>query len=170
MTTIARKIQFETSSQMLDAITFLSAAQKDILDLFNQYGKFQTNKKAVAKQICDALAIHIQLEEEIFHPALKKAVKENGAVSAVIMEHSILKYLMAEIESLDEDSTVYDIKINVLGGHVKDYFMGKQIRLFPKVVTSKKLDLWVMGSELAWRKQELENSHKFSSSNRTYAG
>jgi len=169
MTNIARKIQFEASSQMLDAITFLSAAQKEILDLFNQYGKFHANKKVVAKKICDALTIHMQIEEEIFHPALKKAVDENSAVSAVVMEHSILKYLIAEIESLDEDSTIYDIKFNVLGGHVKDYFMGKQIKLFPKVVTSKKLDLWVVGSELAWRKQELENSNKFSCVNQIYA-
>ena len=155
MTTIARKIQTETSSRVLDAISFISNYQRNILDLFNQYDK-STAKKAITRKICNALMISIQIEEEIFYPDIKKVVKENGHLSAAIMAHSILKYLIAEIESLDEDSSVYDIKVSVLGEHVKELFMAKQTKLFPKIIALKKLDLWAIGAQLAWRKQELE--------------
>jgi len=153
MTNIVRKIQFETSTQVLDAISFLSAMQGKILELFNQYGK-SADKKAITTKICKALTTNMQIEEEIFYPAIKKAVKENGIISAAIMEHSILKYLIAEIEDLDEDSSVYDIKVSVLGEQVKAHFMTDQTKLFPKVSASKKTDLWAVGAQLAWRIQE----------------
>ena len=156
MTNIARQIQFETSSQVLDATTFLSASQQAILELFNQYDAADVRKQIIATKICSALMINMQIEEEIFHPAVKRTVKENGCLSAIAMEHSILKYLITEIESLDEDSSVYDIKVNVLNEHVKDHFAAKQTKLFPKVNACKKLDVWILGAQLAARKEELE--------------
>ncbi|MET0357551.1 MAG: hemerythrin domain-containing protein [Cellvibrio sp.] len=166
MTKIAREIQLETSSQVLDAITFLSGVQRDILDLFNHYAGSHAGpsaeKYAIAKNICNLLMANMQAEEEIFHPAVKRAVKESSGVSAAVMEHSILKYLIAEIASLDVDSSVYDIKVNVLGEQVKEHFAREQIKLFPKVLASKKLDLWVLGGQLAQRMQELK-LHSFSS-------
>ena len=167
MTTIARKIQTETSSRVLDAISFISNYQRNILDLFNQYDK-STAKKAITRKICNALMISMQIEEEIFYPDIRKVVKENGHLSAAIMGHSILKYLIAEIESLDEDSSVYDIKVSVLGEHVKELFMAKQTKLFPKIIALKKLDLWAIGAQLAWRKQELETLNNSAEMSRSY--
>lgn len=169
MTTIVRKMLAENSRHVPDAISFLGDCQREILDLFNEYGKFAT-KKVVTRKICNALMVNMQIEEEIFYPDIRKLLTENGSLSAAIMEHSILKYLIAEIESLDEDSSVYDIKINVLGERVKELFMAKQTKLFPKLIALKKLDLWSIGSQLAWRKQELEASCDLSKSNRPYAG
>lgn len=170
MTNIVREIRFETSSRVLDAISFLTLVQRDILDLFNQYGKSAGQRKLIAKKICNTLMISMQIEEEIFYPAVKKVVKESGSVSAAIMAHSILKYLISEIEELDEDSTVFDIKINVLGEHVKEHFMAEQLKLFPRIIASKKLDLWILGSNLAQRKNELESFTKLSSTSGAYAG
>ncbi|RYY75264.1 MAG: hemerythrin domain-containing protein [Gammaproteobacteria bacterium] len=162
MTTIARKIRIETSSQLLDAISFLSSVQRDILDLFNQFGKSSSQKQLLARKICTALMIAMQVEEEGFYPVVKKAIKENGNISAAIMKHSIMKYLISEIESLDEDSTIFDIKVSVLGEHVKEHFMAEQLKLFPKIVASQKVDLWTIGSNLASRKTELESSSNLS--------
>ena len=161
MTNIVRKIQFETSTQVQDAITFMSACQAEILDLFDLYDQ-SSEKKVVATQICRSIMVAISIEEEIFHPAVKKAVKEYGSLSAAIMEHSILKYLVSEIEGLDEDSSIYDIKIHVLGEHVKDNFMSKQIKIFPKIAAANKIDLWAIGMQLALGKQELAAAHGYA--------
>lgn len=161
MTKIAREIQFETANRVLDAVEFLTIAQRDILELFNQYlasqhSESSAEKYSIAKKICSALTVNMQVEEEILHPAVKKAVKENGGISAAAMEHSILKYLIAEVASLDPDSSVYDIKIKVLGEQVKEHFTKDQMKLFPKVLASKKIDTWVLGSQLAKRSHELK--------------
>lgn len=169
MTTIVRKLQTETSSRVLDAIHFISNSQRNILDLFNQYEN-SASKKAITRKICNALMVTMQIEEEIFYPDIRKVLKEKGGLSAAIMEHSILKYLIAEIESLDEDSSVYDIKVNVLGERVKELFMTKQTKLFPKIIALKNMDLWGIGSQLAWRKRELENLSNSSAADRSYAG
>jgi hypothetical protein len=160
MTNIVRKIQFETSTQVLDAISFLGAMQEKILALFNQYGQ-SAKKKLITAEICSALKTNMQIEEEIFYPAIKKVIKENGSISAAIMEHSILKYLIAEIEDLDEDSSVYDIKVSVLSEQVKAHFLADQTKLFPKVTVSKKIDLWAVGAQLAWRAHEIKNPNAF---------
>ena len=168
MTHIVKKIHLETSSPVWDAVSFLSAAQRDVLDLFNQYDQ-SSSKKAVARKICNALMIIMQIEEEIFHPAVKKVVKDNGSISAAIMEHSILKYLISEIEGLDEDSSVFGIKMSVLAEHVKEHFMAEQLKLFPKVIASKKIDLWMVGTQLANRKRELETHKKINATVKSYA-
>jgi hypothetical protein len=160
MTNIAREILFETSSQVFDATTLLSGSQKETIDLFNAYDRAGSvsEKQKVANHICKLLRANIQLEEEIFYPAVKKAFKEKGVMSAVIMENSILKYLVSEIEELEADSTVFDIKIRVLGEHVKSQIIEKQTKLFPKVNSCGKLDVWELGSKLIKRKDELLNA------------
>ena len=73
------------------------------------------------------------------------------------MSHARLKYLIAEIEHIDADSEIYDVKIKVLGEHLKEYVKEKQTKLFPKANASGKIDLWRLGAQLALRKEELKN-------------
>jgi len=157
MTNIAREILFESSLQVLDATALLSASQKETIDLFGDYDRARsvTEKQNIADQICQTLSIDIQLEEEIFYPAVKNVLKEKGIISAAIMENSILKYLIAEIEELDADSTVFDIKVRVLGEHVRNQIIEKQTKLFPKANSQSKLDVWTLGAEMVSRKQEI---------------
>jgi hypothetical protein len=157
MTNVAREMLFDTS--MLDAITFLSSGDQEIVNLFAKYERVQsiTEKQNIVGMICKTSMINMQIEEEIFHPVLKIALKEKGIVSAVTMTHARLKYLISEIEHIDADSEIYDIKIKVLGEHVKEYVKEKQTKLFPKANTSGKIDLWRLGAQLALRKEELKN-------------
>ena len=78
---------------------------------------------------------------------MKIALKEKGVVSSATMNHAILKYLIIEIESIDADSDIYDIKIRVLGEHVKQHIKEKQSKLFPKAHASGKIDLWMLGAK-----------------------
>ncbi len=157
MTNSAREILFETSPQILDAIAFLSSGDQAVVNLFAKYERTQSivEKQNVAEKICKTLMINMQIEEEIFHPAVKIALKEKGVVSAATMSHAVLKYLILEIESLDADSDIYDIKIRVLGEHVKQHVKEKQSKLFPKAHVSGKIDLWRLGAQVALRKEEL---------------
>lgn len=157
MTNIAREMLFETSSQVLDATAFLSIGYKELINVFDEYERAKSipEKQQMVEQISSTLMINMQIEEEIFHPAVKLVLKEKGVISAVIMNHSILKYLVSEIKSIDADSDIYDVKVRVLGEHVKQYFREKESRLFPKAHASGKIDLWALGAELASRKQIL---------------
>lgn len=159
MTNIAREIQFETSSEIVDAITFLDQAYGELLDIFAEYNPAQAvwQKQALTEKVSRNLSNIMQLEEEILYPAIKRAFKDGGLMSLVAMSHShsLLRYLLREISSLDADSAIYDIKINVLGDHVKHYVKEQKNRFFAKMNASLKIDVWSLGVQLAQRKQQL---------------
>ncbi len=161
MTNVAREMLFEASLRMVDATTFLSAGDQEIVNLFAKCERVQslTEKQQIVEMICTILTINMQIEEEIFHPVLKLALKEKGIVSAATMSHACLKYLISEIENIDADSEIYDIKIRVLGEHVKEYVKEKRTKLFSKANASGKIDVWRLGEQLAMRKEELRNMH-----------
>jgi len=160
MTNIAKEILLDGCIPIFDATDFLSQRHRELLELFDDYNRARSldDKSQIAKAICKAITINLHLEDDIFYPEIKRVLKEKGWVSAITMEHSIIKYLISEIENLDADSAIYDIKIRVLGEHVKYLIREKQAKLFPKVNTSNKLDLWRLGSQLAARQHFLVNA------------
>ncbi len=78
--------QFKTRSKQAargqDAIKLLKTDHDDVADLFGQYEKVKNrdeSKKAdLIDQICTALSSHAQIEEEIFYPAARNALEEDG--------------------------------------------------------------------------------------------
>ncbi|GGY69609.1 hypothetical protein GCM10011613_12440 [Cellvibrio zantedeschiae] len=160
MTNIAREILFDRSIPVFDAIDFLTQGHQEIINYFDNYNRAKSlsEKQQIAKKICKALTINLHLEDDIFYQEVKRTLMEKGWLSAITMEHSVVKYLLSEIEGLDADSAVYDIKIKVLGEHVKYLIKEKQTKLFPKVNRSNKIDRWKLGAQLAARQSFLENA------------
>ena len=57
-----------------NAVALLKADHVKVLGLFKQFESSNSSdqKKDLVSDICDELAIHTQLEEEIFYPAVRK--------------------------------------------------------------------------------------------------
>lgn len=157
MPNIAREMLYDPSCQVLDASSFLNAEYQVLSTLFGSYERTHDPiaKQQTAERICRLLTINMQMEEDVFYPTVKRTFKEKGMVSAAIMNHTVLKYLIAEIAGLDCDSPIYDIKIRVLSENVKHCNKEKQSKIFSKVNTSGKIDVWKLGEQLALRKAEL---------------
>jgi len=67
-----------SSPKSIDATKLLKADHKEVSELFEKFesGRLTPAKKeALAKQICTALTVHAQIEEEIFYPAAREAAK-----------------------------------------------------------------------------------------------
>lgn len=164
MTNIAREFLFDKSIPVVDAIDFLTERNQELVSLFDEYSgaKFLAEKQFIAQNIIKTITINLHLEDDIFYQEVKRNLMDKGWTSAITMEHSIIKYLLSEIETLDMDSAVYDIKIKVLGEHIRYLAKEKQTRFLPKVRSSNKIDRWRLGAQLAARQSFLENafSHK----------
>lgn len=156
----ARKTETETKAKPQEATTLLRADHKLVEDLFNQFeaARSATKKKALAAQICQELTIHAQIEEEIFYPKVKAALKDKELIPEATVEHASLKDLIEQIEDNDEEGEMFDAKVKVLGEYVKHHVKEEQNELFPKVKESK-LDLLALGEELAQRKEELSANY-----------
>ena len=113
-----------------------------------------SNKKALVAEICTALGLHAQIEEEIFYPAVKAALKDKLLVPEATVEHATVKDLLAQIEGVEPDGEMYDAKVKVLSEYVKHHVKEEQNEMFPKVRATS-LDLAELGARMASRKEEL---------------
>jgi hemerythrin superfamily protein len=119
-----------------DATAMLRADHKLVAGLFAEYEKSRspTRKTALVAQICAALKAHAQLEEEIFYPAVKRALRDRELVPEAIIEHATLRSLIREVEGIAPDGEMYEAKIKVLSEYVKHNSRKSRTRCFPKRV------------------------------------
>lgn len=145
------------ADKTLEATRLLRADHKLVNELFEQFESTRSaaKKQALASEICKELTIHAQIEEEIFYPAVKKALKDKTLIPEATVEHETLKYLIAQIQSEAPNGEVYDAKVKVLAEYVKHHVKEEQNEIFPMVKESK-LDLVELGAQLARRKEELK--------------
>lgn len=139
-----------------DAIALLKADHKAVDALFADYAKTRTasRKKALVQQICIALTVHAQVEEEIFYPAVKAALKDRKLVPEAVVEQATMKALMGQLEGVEPDGEMYDAKVMVLAEYVKHHVKEEHGELFPKAKATR-LDMVALGAQLASRKAEL---------------
>jgi hemerythrin-like domain-containing protein len=139
-----------------DAIALLKADHEAVSQLFAEYEKTRSvpNKKALVAEICTALSVHAQIEEEVFYPAVKAALKDKQLVPEATVEHAGVKDLIAQLEGVEPDGEMYDAKVKVLSEYVKHHVKEDQNEMFPKVKSSS-LDIVELGERMAARKDEL---------------
>lgn len=139
-----------------DAIALLKADHEAVSQLFAEYEKTRSvpNKKALVTEICTALSVHAQIEEEIFYPAVKTALKDKLLVPEATVEHTGVKDLIAQLEGVEPDGEMYDAKVKVLSEYVKHHVKEEQNEMFPKAKASS-LDMVELGALMAARKDEL---------------
>jgi hemerythrin superfamily protein len=67
---------------MPTATQMLRQDHRKVEALFNKFeqGKTIDAKKAVAKQAMNELEVHAQVEEDVFYPAVKKAIESSELV------------------------------------------------------------------------------------------
>lgn len=139
-----------------DATALLRADHKLVSDLFAEYEKTRSpvRKMALVTKICTELSVHAQVEEEIFYPAVKAALKDKELVPEAIIEQATMKALISQVEGVTPDGEMFDAKIKVLSEYVKHHVKEEHTEMFPKAKASK-LDLVELGARLAERKREL---------------
>ncbi len=146
-----------------DACDLLDADHKKVTRMFKEYEEL-TNSRArsaaqkkmdLARQICMELTVHTRIEEEIFYPALRGAIKETDLLDEASVEHQSAKELIAQLESAGEADEMFDAKVKVLGEYVNHHIKEERGELFPKARSARKLDLMSMRDELEARKEEL---------------
>ena len=145
-----------------DAIELLKSDHKEVKTLFEKFeglsDRSKVSKKALADQICEALTVHAQIEEEIFYPAVRKAIKDDGMMDEAVVEHASAKDLIAQIAAIDPGEEMYDAKVKVLSEQIDHHVGEEEGEMFPKVRKSG-LDLVALGEQMLVRKAELQGAH-----------
>lgn len=146
-----------------DAIALLKADHREVEGWFEQFEKTESDskKQKLADQICTALKVHTEIEEEIFYPACREAGVEDDMMDEADVEHDSAKKLIAEIEAGNAGDDHWDAKVHVLGEMIKHHVKEEEQRdgMFAKAKKAD-LDLDELGKQLAARKKELMRAKK----------
>jgi hypothetical protein len=138
------------------ALDLLGDDHSQVESFFEEYEQLEdtSEKEMLAQKICLALKVHAQLEEEIFYPAARGAIKKVELLDEATVEHEAAKQLIAEIEEMEPGEELYDAKVKVLGEQVSHHIEEEEDELFAEVEASD-LDLEALGKKMADRKAAL---------------
>jgi hemerythrin superfamily protein len=152
----SKKKSARSSSAGADALTLLRTDHKNVQGMFDQFEKTRSSdrKQALAEQICNELTVHAQIEEEIFYPAARGAIREKDLIAEATVEHQSAKDLIAQIEGARSKDEMWEAKVKVLGEYIKHHVKEEQNELFPQVRKTK-LDTKALGEQMEARKMEL---------------
>ena len=155
-----------------NAIDLLKRDHRSVEELFKHYedlkdGAEDAAKEELVAQICDALTVHAQIEEAIFYPAARGALKQEEGqdlLNEAAVEHQTLKDIIGRLEMAPTRDPLYDAGVKVLSEYVKHHVREEENELFPKVRASD-MDLQAVGQQLEQRKRQLEGQASRTSRN-----
>lgn len=144
-----------------DACDLLDADHKAVKAMFKEYdsltesrSRSTAKKRQLANQICKELTVHATIEEELFYPALRKAIKDNNLMNEATVEHASAKELIAQIKGMDAADEMFDAKVTVLGEYIDHHVKEERTEMFVKARASK-VNLVSLAGQLQQRKNEL---------------
>ena len=148
-----------------DACELLDADHLAVKHLFVEYARLAfaptapgaDGRVAIAKKICDELTVHAEIEEEIFYPALQRAVPDAAdLLDEAREEHQQAKDMVAQLREMEEADTAMDALVAELDWAVGHHVKEERDELFPKARAAQALNLEDLAEELRERQQALQ--------------
>ena len=143
-----------------NAIVLLKADHRQVEKWFGQFEKARDGRRKdeLSRQICNALRVHMVVEEEIFYPAFHEATGDKEIHHEAEVEHNGAKKLIAEIEDSDSKDDYFDARVTVLSEMIKHHVREEEQPggMFAEARKSG-MDLAELGERLRARKLELED-------------
>ncbi len=151
------------ASAAKNACDLLDADHLAVKHLFVEYARQAyslsasgEDRLAIARKICDELTVHATIEEEIFYPALEKALPDAAdVVGEGRAEHQEAKELIARIEGMQAVDEELDETVAELARLVEHHVKEERDELFPKARAAAALDLGALGDQMRARQQAL---------------
>ncbi|MEJ5989912.1 hemerythrin domain-containing protein [Ramlibacter sp. PS3R-8] len=127
-----------------------------VLSAFHQYEVSSPPrlKKGLADQVCLAIEIHTQLEDEIFYPALR-VVADTDILRKSTPEHDEMRGLISRLRNMPVGDPAFDDTFFSLMRHVMHHVADEETQLLPaaeRLLPNKLADL---GAQMTRRRLEL---------------
>lgn len=128
-----------------------------VMATFHQYeaDTSPTTKQALVTNICLALEVHAQLEEEIFYPAMREVQPEGTVLGKSVPEHTEMKELIAKLRGMEPTSADYDSTVMELMRDVIHHVADEETVLLPDAERLLAGRLEEIGAEMTKRRLQL---------------
>lgn len=148
----------KSKSNTPDAIELLKQDHASVRKALKEFEKMDHEDTATVQElvtmVCSELKVHTAIEEEIFYPAVRKAIEDEDLMNEAKVEHQSAKDLITQLEAMKADDPLYPATFTVLGEYVLHHVKEEESEMFPQAKKAK-LDLDALGREMLARKEEL---------------
>jgi hemerythrin superfamily protein len=144
------------------ATRLLKEDHSKVKALFREYESTGENahkqKQGIVEEVFRELEVHTQIEEEIFYPAVKAKMGDEGEelVAESLQEHHVVDVLMGEMRQLEPDNPEYEAKFTVLMENVEHHAEEEEKEMFPGAEKKLGAELDALGERMQRRKDELQ--------------
>jgi hypothetical protein len=112
-------------------------------------------RQQLALKICHDISIHAQIEEEIFYPAVREALGDEGLIDHAEEEHAQAKEKIAQIQRMSTGDKSMDAAVKALATMIDQHVAEEREQVFLQAQYTA-LDLRGMVPRLAARKKQLQ--------------
>ena len=140
-----------------DALSLLRRDHRLAEELFAEFARSAPQQlDPLARRICKMLSVHTQIEEELFYPAVGRALtgQDKALVEHARVEHEQAKQAIARIESMTSENPAFRNELDLLERRITQHVAAEEQELFPKV-SAMGLDLLALGVALTERRDTL---------------
>jgi hemerythrin superfamily protein len=138
-----------------DALSLLRRDHRLAEELFDEFVRAAPQQlDPLARRICKMLRVHTQIEEELFYPAVGRALTDETLLQDAVREHAEAKETIERVESMTSDNPAFRAEVETLAARVAAHVGKEERELFPKVSASS-LDLTALGIALTERRDTL---------------
>lgn len=154
------------SAKRGDAIAVLKddhATMRKLLEaLEKSQAKNPGRRTELLGKVATEVKIHAAVEEEIFYPAFKAAVKKKDDVKLyfeAIEEHGVVHTVLPEIEEMNPGTEKFSAKAKVLKDLIEHHAEEEEKEMFPRArKTMSKEALVDLGEQMRSRRAAYENN------------
>ena len=151
-----------------DALALLTHDHTVIKKLFRDYEDLlglpgdPERKAQIVGEICFQLSIHMQIEEEVFYPAVRTSLGWTALIDHALSDHLGGKELIAKLDEMEPVDADFDASVAVLGAYILPHMDDEQAVIFQEVRRAG-LNTAALGQRMAQRQRVLRD-HSGSSS------
>jgi len=141
-----------------DAVDMLKADHRRILRMLQRFhnGQDAATRAKLVDDICQALTLHMMLEEEIFYPAFLKSTQDSELYNEARVEHDGVRRLIAQIEESGPQDEAFLARVKVLTAMIRHHVIEEEKRdgMFAEAASAG-MDLLALGAQMKTRKLRL---------------
>ncbi|BDU76994.1 hemerythrin domain-containing protein [Mesoterricola sediminis] len=142
-----------------NALDLLKEDHQKVQKMFTAFSRLKEkgdpiDKENLVEETCLELLVHADLEEQVFYPAVRKAIHDPELMNEAKVEHGETRELIAQIQEMEAADELYNAKVTVLGEYVVHHIREEEDAMFPRILQSR-LDLDELGDRMLARKEAL---------------
>ena len=160
----SRSASRANSNARAEIIETLTADHKRVRKAFRDFGKMDAEEdpegcEALVNQTLAELEVHTSLEEELFYPSVRGALKEADLVDEAEVEHMSAKQLIEQLRAMSPGDDKYSATFTVLGEYVNHHIKEEEREMFPQLERTRGVDWATLQQEMETRREELMAEH-----------